>query len=564
MNNLQKRWAPVLESIGVSKDHPRFTTLCEYAEIQKNLFKATAVRESVNNANQYNTRGFGDVVMPGVAGTPGTEGTAGSGDIAQTLLPASVKIAAHTPGLNLLPTINVNSNRVDLLYWDWKYDDYATWDNSEQEERGTTFKLDMDKADKDAIKAWLKANGVKMNRGMVDKTVFFTLDGTTLAGTGAADPIVDFETAPKDKRGKVQFLGFARIDNMPMFRIFTQDNAASTGNWSWKNTLNTLPESGSIVEYFQSGENATFEFLGDAPFAVTGDPKAYEVSLLEDVISDFGTNRQGTGMTRGEWDVTTANKIGPDTFVTTVQIGVRHIAATLRLSEINDYQRMHGIDIVARTRDQLVNQLQQEISIEIVEKVKEMGERNRQEVIDLSPTGESIFDMDVNKYVASGLYENTFSLARKLWQKVKSGAFFIKSDGRWGAADYVVCSATMASQLAEMKGYVVLPYQNHNIDTSRSIDAVGSLDGLTIYIDPNMMPGDNTVYLGRVGSNEDPGLKFLAYMLAEQVEITAERTMAPHLYLYSRYAIAEYGFFPQKQYLAIHVHDDGHEADVLW
>jgi hypothetical protein len=44
-------------------------------------------------------------------------------------------------------------------------------------------------------------------------------------------------------------------------------------------------------------------------------------------------------------------------------------------------------------------------------------------------------------------------------------------------------------------------------------------------------------------------------MLAETVEIVSERTMASHMYMYSRYAIAEFGFFPEKQYYAIEVAD---------
>jgi hypothetical protein len=70
-----------------------------------------------------------------------------------------------------------------------------------------------------------------------------------------------------------------------------------------------------------------------------------------------------------------------------------------------------------------------------------------------------------------------------------------------------------------------------------------------------MSPADLTVYMGRVGKTDEPGLKFLAYMLAESVEIVSEKTMAPRLYMYSRYAVTEFGFFPEKQYMALKVED---------
>lgn len=543
------KWAPVLETIGIDKSHKRFNDLCEYAEIQKNLFKANSVNESVNNANAYNTSGFGAVTMPGLSGTPGLPGTAGSGDVGQLLMPASIKIAAHAPGLNLLPVINVNSNRVDLVYHDWKYDSYATFDNAAQEERGETFKIALAATDITAIKTALTNLGVTINRGTLSKRVFFTLDGTTITPA----TILNFEQAPADKQGIVEITGFSKYDGQPIFRIFTQDNAASTGSWSFKPQLNTLPEGGTIAQYFSAAESATITFLGQTPITITGTPTLTEVSLNEDVIRNYSSNRGNTGMTRGEWDATTADKIAPDTFVKSVEIGVRHIAASLRISQIADFKRMHGIDIVAKTREQLITQMQQEISIEIVEKVKEMGEKNRAQVMALNG-GQSIYDMNASLYTTTGnLFESSFSLTRKLWQKVRGGAFFIKSDGRWGAADYAIVSGTTAAILEDMKGYQALPFSNHQLSTGKSIEALGSIDGITIYVDPQMMPNDLSVYLGRVGAKDEPGLKFLAYMLAEQVEITSERTMAPHMYLYSRYAVTEFGFFPEKQYLAIHV-----------
>jgi hypothetical protein len=54
------------------------------------------------------------------------------------MLPGAVKIAAHTIGLELAPMINVNANRVDLLYFDWEYDNNNGFDS---DERASTFKF---------------------------------------------------------------------------------------------------------------------------------------------------------------------------------------------------------------------------------------------------------------------------------------------------------------------------------------------------------------------------------------------------------------------------------------
>ena len=88
-----------------------------------------------------------------------------------------------------------------------------------------------------------------------------------------------------------------------------------------------------------------------------------------------------------------------------------------------------------------------------------------------------------------------------------------------------------------------------------NLQPAGSVDGIKIFVDPFMAPNDLTIYLGRKTTKEEPGIAFLAYILAQSVELVPEATFGHTMYMYSRYAVAELGHFPEKQYLAMKVYD---------
>ena len=568
MNTARKKWKSIVEKLGVTNEE-KIDSLCEYAEMHAHTLKTNGmIKENAMYANPANTAGMGDVVFPGLSGTPGVPGDAGSGDLGQTLLPYAIKLAAHTVGLELLPTINVNSNRVDLLYFDWTYDDTNGLDN---DERASTFKFrpQVD-ADFDALVAFLRdemaANNVTELRGRISKPLYFHLSGFDVNGTPhAAVPAYDATVEPSgSKLGWVQFKGFSRIDGKPMFRVWTQSNSASSGAWAFDQTKNSLPGTGSLITILSTSTiDASLTAAGS--FEVETVAEASLVSLNEDFIEDFTTSRQQSAMTRGTWDVDQAGKIGPNSEVKSVEIGVAHVSAALRLSEIGDWKRMYGVDVVQKTKEQLVNQLSQKISVEIVDKVKEMGLKNRVSapaapgamataLLAGGITDPKIFDMSVTALAGTLGGEHNASISRKLWAKVIQASYYVATDGRIGGIDFIVTSGAVAAALKSVERYTINPMDSR-LAAHGQIQPAGSIDGIKIFVDPYMAPNDFSIYMGRKGTKEDPGLKFLAYMLAEHVEVMSEKNMAPHLYMYSRYAVTEFGYFPEKQYMAIKVED---------
>jgi len=76
---------------------------------------------------------------------------------------------------------------------------------------------------------------------------------------------------------------------------------------------------------------------------------------------------------------------------------------------------------------------------------------------------------------------------------------------------------------------------------------------MTVYVDQNMNFNDTRVLVGRKGADDEPGLKFMPYMMAESIQTISEGTMSPKIAVKSRYALVEAGHHPQTMYLTLYV-----------
>jgi hypothetical protein len=76
---------------------------------------------------------------------------------------------------------------------------------------------------------------------------------------------------------------------------------------------------------------------------------------------------------------------------------------------------------------------------------------------------------------------------------------------------------------------------------------------MTVYVDQNMAYTDNRILVGRKGGDDEPGLKFMPYMMAESIQTISEGTMSPKIAVKSRYALVEAGFHPETMYMTFFV-----------
>ena len=551
-----KKWAPVLENMGVTGD--RVEWMAEYAEFH-------SINENAY-VNASNVAGMGAITNPTIGGNVGTtltntgwSGVAGSGDVGQNLLPVAMKIAAQTIGLDLVAVKPSPGPKIDLLYIDFQYDDTRLGDS---DERPQVFKIyTSNTAVNTAINTALTAASITQTTGGLSGGRLF-LTGIN-AQTGTASAFVT--TEPGSKANVVEFLGFSRIDNFPIFRAFRQANTSHTGvnqfttAWSFDTTRNTFSATASMVSQFSYvGWNAT-----------TG-VDIQLVSALEDHIPGFSANWTGTStnaagdypMSRQSDDDSYSGVIGPKISSKTIAVGTIEVSSALRRTEIEDIKANTGMDIVQKMESILVNELSQTISKQIVAKIFEMGSLNRLTspvqtglgvTSIITGSASSIFDLNT-AYAGSVGGETTHAVQRKLITKIAHASNYIATEGRVGPAQYLITNGGLAAALQDIAGYTINPVKS-KLNGQGQLYPVGSIGDISIYVDPYMRYNDNRIVLGRKNNPDQPGIIFVPYLMAQSISVISEATFAPRMLLRSRYAVAEVGWFPQKQFMTLVVTD---------
>ena len=555
-----KKWSPVLENMGVTGERAEW--MAEYAEFH-------SINENAY-VNASNVGGMGAVLNPvlGANNLPGTTngsawsnggGFAGSGDVGQNLLPVAMKIAAQTIGLDLVAVKPTPGPKIDLLYIDFQYDDTVS------NERPQVFKVDATNIStiNAALAAGLTASSIRQNSGGLQNGRLWTaLNGTVQAASpfSGAGYLAGAQTDASftSKTGVVEFLGFSRIDGQPMFKAYRQANTAGQNLYfAFDDTLNTFTQSGTLVANVARIAGVT----------VSGCAISL-VSALEDHIPGFSANWSMTTagnagyaqgaypMDRLEDDNSYAGVIGPKISSKTIAVGTIEVSSALRRTEIEDIKANTGMDIVQKMESILVNELSQTISKQIVAKIFEMGALNATNAPASTAGGSAttIFDLDT-AYATSTLGgETTHAVQRKLVTKIAHASNYIATEGRVGPAQYLITNGGLAAALSDISGYTINPVKS-KMNSQGQLYPVGSIGDISIYVDPYMKYNDNRIVLGRKNNPDQPGIIFVPYLMAQSISVISEATFAPRMLLRSRYAVAEVGWYPQKQFMTITVTD---------
>ena len=594
------KWQPVLENMGV-KDETRIDWMAEYAEYH-------SINENAY-ANVSNVAGLGGITAPIPSTLPGTTlgtnwgsaangGTLGSGDLGQNLLPVAMKIAAQTIGLDLVAVKPTPGPKIDLLYIDFQYDDTNL---GTADEKPTVFKLDFSNNSTSATYSLFTnvinqtlatysiiqtVGGLGFQNGTPAR-IFTTINGTSsslaamqttiniaggYANTVGSGKSVASTTDPvnttNNLSGVIEFLGFSRIDGFPMFRAFKQPNAVTSNSYPYINstsaTNNAYANYDTSRNTFANSTSMAAQISQVFGCAMNSLFSISLVSALEDHIPGYVSNFTGGGrypMDRAQEENVYAGQIGPKISSKSIAVGTIEVSSALRRTEIEDIKANTGMDIVQKMESILVNELSQTISKQIVGKIFEMGGLNRASAPAFAGStawntisGATIFDLDT-AYVTPGPGgETTHSIQRKLITKMVHASNYIATEGRVGPAQFAVTNGALAASLMDIAGYTINPLKS-KLNSSGQLYPVGQIGDIQIYVDPYMKYNDNRIVVGRKNNPDQPGIIFVPYLMAQSVSIISEATFAPRMLLRSRYAVAEVGWYPQKQYMTIVVND---------
>ena len=154
-------------------------------------------------------------------------------------------------------------------------------------------------------------------------------------------------------------------------------------------------------------------------------------------------------------------------------------------------------------------------------------------------------------------YENRDTMIKRIMNNMMLASNWILQRGRFGAATFAVTNLTIASMLQTDAQYTFSPIPNNISQNAGSLYPVGTMFGITIYVDPLMGAADTRILVGRKGGKDEPGTHFCPYLMAESVKMIAEGTAAPKVVIKSRYALVDAGFYPETSYLTFFVDVNG-------
>lgn len=521
-----------------------------------------------------NTLGMGNPMMPqaGAGSTPSTIGTnavnfrsqtPGSGDIPMSTLTMSLEIAAMTIGLELVPVIPANGPWAMLSYLDFPYAGGKLGRLNETVFDG--------KGDADSNKPIY----VKIT---TDRTIMTDAKKLT-----AGDSVV---AAGDDAALAGTFIGNSRIDNGIIVKVLGVATDAATA------AAGTYIATKSIADVFDS--KVKFTFTG-CSITTDVDAKVDLVAGAADHVQGFANFVDGDKdpMTRAENETGVGNTIGARLFTRLVQMGSYEVTGTVTRQQLQDMP-LYGVDVVGKVLEAMQNDISQHINNRILDRVFKLGVENAKVQYDyqnvdlnlyfggtasvskpLSNFGAAKYMVDLNDVPATKVdgwaknwnvkngtqntaAENLHTHQRRIMSRCLAAANLIANVSRFGRGQWIVTNTQVLSALQDCAGFVVAPMTNTlTQDGSNSLYFAGSVAGLQVYVDPYMTWDDTRICVGRKSDGSTPGVVFMPYILADQVQITAEGTMAPKLLVNSRFAIVDAGFHPDQNYFTFAVDADG-------
>jgi len=519
-NRLVNTWKPILEGYGA--DVAKTPWLAEYAHNHAIFDNATPLFEQTAPGVFLQTPGslggfMGNPVAPTAGQTPFGGGVknsysdSGSGDKFPSLLPVAIQVAAKTIGFDLVPVIPMDSPVGFLPYLDYLY------------AGGRTGAGDFDPY-------LVKIEGAYAD----DFTAAVAGDAITISGAGAGDFVLTF-------------VGYSRVDGQLIAKVVSD---AGTNTLSVSLVGNTATINGDVsgnitgVALVSALENhiSGFTSVSDADYAAT----AFTGSYLP------ATGDVPNGMTRENGENSKFRQMGLRMFTKFVEARTDQVSISATVEQIQDLNRVWNYDVVSMLENVAVNDLAQSINKQLVDRVFQLAAVHNAEIDLVEGAGVTTLDLSTG----TGGFENVSTLQRRLVTKVLELANLIYHRGRFGAGTFMVTNGRLASALADVAGYSIAQVPTDMTGVAGNLYPAGKVYGVQVYVDPNLSWGDTRLAIGRKGADEEPGVKFMPYIMAESLQTIAEGTFSPKIGMKSRYAITEAGWHPETQYVNMDIQGD--------
>lgn len=543
-------WSPIVESKTGIKDGYKLNWLSKYCHY--------------HSLNESFSQSYAQIGMPpagnlaGLMGNPGAPtafgayadpSTQGSGDKFPSLLPLAIQVAARTIGFDIVSVIPMSGPTGVLTYLDYVYGGGGTATN-----------------DKPLV--------IKLTVG----GTYFTMGATTTYLVGSTYYLGATGTSDATTTLALAFVGNSRIDGLPIFRVTSNLASSPTiaGALAASPVLSVGVTDGGAIAGATASSPALVKALEDHIQGFAGAGSANTEAWTGPYADG---NSDPSGMSRGTGESTYYTQMGLKAYTKFVEAKTYQVAASVTTEQIQDLNKQYGIDVVSMIENALVNEVSQSINKTILSKAFQLGWLNNYRMkasegvtlnVTLDPsvvtaTSTAALGPDGASYTvtipafsafagAGGVTnENLFTVQRRILSKVLAAGNVVAQRGRRGPANFMVTNLQLASALQDNAQFTAAPMTNTINQNNGSLYPVGTVAGMTVYVDPNMRYNDTRILVGRKGADDEPGLKFMPYLMAESIQTIAEGTMSPKVAVKSRYALVEAGQLPETQYYTIFV-----------
>jgi len=567
---IEAKWSPMIEKATGLTDKSKLLWVSKYAHFHA-LNEAAMGGVSTPYATLYNVPGVGNAQPATTAATTGSQfyqDTAkGSGDKWPALLPMSLQVAARTVGFDIVNVVPMPGPTGVISYLDYVYAGGKQPFGAPPANTPATANPAAAGAYNPATGAFEAPHAFKLQLPS-DTTLF---DGSTYTFYPA-------DTSAAANYLEATYIGKSRIDGFGMFK---------TGTFT-----------GTCANLADVFDGSTLLFTSDSSnLSVSTYPTL--ISTLEDQVQGFagagatdtddwaGTFVTGTKlyepMERGVGEMEYPRALGLQVFTKFVQVGTFQVSISVTQEQIQDLNKQWGIDVIAMVENAGINEISQSINKHILSRTFALGWKNHikaesVESVNLNlnmdsstATNSPAFaypDSTSTSAVTAAMscpgftavpigagttFENEDTAIKRILARIMAAGNVIAQRGRRGPANFIVTNIKIATALQTNAQYMFAPIANTFNQTNGSLYPLGTVGGMTVYVDPNMLFTDTRVLVGRKGASDEPGTVFCPYLMAESVKLITEGTGAPKVIIKSRYALVDAGWHPETQYITLYI-----------
>ncbi len=530
--------------------HMGVNPLNEDAAIFGNIPQIKQLFESA--ALPGNVIGMGNVANPASAssyngGIWNPAYQSGTGDIPSYVFGLQSHIAMHCIGFDLMPTIAVDTPKFVINYVDTVYGGGPLDDSENQpsyiELSSATFTA-----------AFVKANALK--RGVTELVI--------RGEAGDAKPAM-----------KVRFMLASTVKAALTVEVLSTGTVATDHTYTATNAYSVKDVVSSVEAHIADAK----VIIGTTVVTLALLKAGYASATRTNITEAATNNNSRKGMSRAQHEKGPKHKLNIISFDKQLEAEGLEIEADTSNIQIKDLAAQ-GVNVIAKLYNGVQNQLVQSLDEIILDHLYALGVEHAVNTVRSQGINHSLYigvpanahlatsaidveflDMQgtdvrtdmgniINSLPSSG-YENQMTHADRLYSRILLVSEFIAQQNRIVAPDFMVLGGALAACLKKNSKFAVNPTTN-TLSQTPELHYTGTVyETINVYKNPRIDFNDPRILLGRRGNDTDPGAKFLAYDLAASRQTIAEGTMAEKIRVWSRFKIADVGFYPETNYYTL-------------